>query len=509
MGKLFKPGVPFVNNLKDTDTIVVFGEFDEIESQISVLDFKTTVGGSTQVGITTLVVADNGNDLTAVKGDSSFPYKTLIAAKNAANSGDTILVMPGLYPLTQAAFDATPGSGNAQKKAASLWKDGIDWYFNAGAVVSLQTDITTGAGIFHNIIDGGEICNVYGEGDFVWGGAAFVTNNTNSYIINVDSADIECNFNANLCDGGEHEFPITTGGKLFDVRIRTLKNGKGGCILVSGNNNKNSDTFNYHVGRIESIMTAAAISDSKDFGSTIKVLGGNGTTSFGRYKFNFEFGTIIENHKAANEEGSLFHFSSAEIKCQINGKYAENTRTGSLAAELITTRGSSSAHSMTIQLHIDKCIADSLASTGGLIVTHCDSSNGVRNQVYITGTYECLDGPVVSDNSSGATNNNAEDYVINATLIGHLGPVVNVVKANSNFTLSGRIVNKEAAATGDGIAITIAATGLKLKQLDIFCENASAVSIAGSTATSIEASSLSANRAKEANVTLTAPTLVE
>jgi hypothetical protein len=63
------------------------------------------------------VDAVNGNDSLAVRGRLSVPFKTLSAAKNAAVSGDTMLVLPGTY--------------NDQ----DLAKDGVNWHFIIGASV--------------------------------------------------------------------------------------------------------------------------------------------------------------------------------------------------------------------------------------------------------------------------------------------------------------------------------------------------------------------------------------
>lgn len=50
----------------------------------------------------------NGNNATAVRGDSAFPYLTVNAAIAAALSGDTIVVRPGIYTVT--AFSMPAGA---------------------------------------------------------------------------------------------------------------------------------------------------------------------------------------------------------------------------------------------------------------------------------------------------------------------------------------------------------------------------------------------------------------
>lgn len=63
----------------------------------------------------------NGNDGMAVRGRMTVPFKTLGAAKTAAASGDTIVVLPGEY------------------NAKDLLKNGVNWHFLPGAVVRYTT----------------------------------------------------------------------------------------------------------------------------------------------------------------------------------------------------------------------------------------------------------------------------------------------------------------------------------------------------------------------------------
>jgi len=67
---------------------------------------------------TTLLVAVNGDDSNAVRGSTTQPYQTIAAAKNAAQTGDTIQVNPGVYA-----------------EAGNLLKNGVNYYFSPGAVV--------------------------------------------------------------------------------------------------------------------------------------------------------------------------------------------------------------------------------------------------------------------------------------------------------------------------------------------------------------------------------------
>jgi hypothetical protein len=80
------------------------------------------------------VDAVNGVDALAARGRMTIPFKTLTAAKNAAASGDTIIVLPGTYP------------------EKNLLKNGVNWHFFTGAKVSYSG--SDGGGIFDTGPDG-------------------------------------------------------------------------------------------------------------------------------------------------------------------------------------------------------------------------------------------------------------------------------------------------------------------------------------------------------------------
>lgn len=63
-------------------------------------------GAGTLWGNCLFVDIVNGNDATAVRGDSAFPYLTVNAAITAALSGDTIVVRPGTYTVTSFSMPA-------------------------------------------------------------------------------------------------------------------------------------------------------------------------------------------------------------------------------------------------------------------------------------------------------------------------------------------------------------------------------------------------------------------
>ncbi len=68
-----------------------------------------------------MVEPNTGDDGQGSRGQYGKPFATLAAAKAAAVSGDTIVVYPGSYSVTQ-----------------SIAKDGVNWHFMAGATVTFS-----------------------------------------------------------------------------------------------------------------------------------------------------------------------------------------------------------------------------------------------------------------------------------------------------------------------------------------------------------------------------------
>lgn len=110
------------------------------------IDFARLPAGLTTT-TNVLWVSTGGNDGTGTADRSDKPFLTLGAAKAAASSGDTVIVLPGSYTVT-----------------ASLAKNGVNWHFTAGASVSMADDSST-AGIWD---DGGSSMtfSVTGAGTF-------------------------------------------------------------------------------------------------------------------------------------------------------------------------------------------------------------------------------------------------------------------------------------------------------------------------------------------------------
>ena len=102
---------------------------------------------SVRVGNMLWVDAVNGNDSTGTRGKAYLPFLSCGAAKAAASSGDTILVLPGTY------------------NEKNLAKNGVNWFFFPGAVVAFNG---TGTGGIFDTATAGVTCSftVSGSGVF-------------------------------------------------------------------------------------------------------------------------------------------------------------------------------------------------------------------------------------------------------------------------------------------------------------------------------------------------------
>ena len=114
----------------------------------------------------TLFVDPNGNDSTAVKGDLHKPYQNIYAAKSAATSGDTIYVLPGTWTYDNS--NANGNFWNNKQSQMNLWKNGITYYFSAGAKIVVYNQTDTGQDLYMIKPNGNqfETCTILGHLDY-------------------------------------------------------------------------------------------------------------------------------------------------------------------------------------------------------------------------------------------------------------------------------------------------------------------------------------------------------
>jgi hypothetical protein len=108
----------------------------------------------------------------AVRGRMTVPFKTLVAAKDKATIGDTIIVLPATYYET-----------------ANLAKNAVNWHFLPGATV--ENDSSTSDGIFNTGAVGSSCAfQVTGHGVFIL--SEDTTENLIKLAYSSDNISIEC-----------------------------------------------------------------------------------------------------------------------------------------------------------------------------------------------------------------------------------------------------------------------------------------------------------------------------
>ena len=90
----------------------------------------------------------NSRELTDSKYDLSKPFQTVQAAADAAASGDVIVVWPGAYSNEQ-----------------DLLKNGVNYYFHNGAIVTQDAGITNP--LFADSVSAAVSCEIRGYGSFI------------------------------------------------------------------------------------------------------------------------------------------------------------------------------------------------------------------------------------------------------------------------------------------------------------------------------------------------------
>lgn len=108
--------LPMVNPAPDTVSLSVYGDGTPGELPSPLAPSPNIV--SINTNNTLWVDQDFGNDGIAMRERMDRPYRTLTAAKNAAQSGDLVHVRPGTFTEN------------------NLMKAGVNWYFEQGAIIN-------------------------------------------------------------------------------------------------------------------------------------------------------------------------------------------------------------------------------------------------------------------------------------------------------------------------------------------------------------------------------------
>lgn len=174
------------------------------------------VGGAIASNVV-VIDASNGDDATGVKGNASKPFKTGLAGELAAVSGDVLHFLSGTY------LDVNMG------------KDGIIYYFDAGAKMSNLVD--TDPSTFSDAGKGDIQFKIFGDGHFVherhWN-----VNNWNIEIITLENnskVDAEGYKFENIGDDGG-VFKVFNGSGEINVQADEIFSGSGIVSSTSSSN---------------------------------------------------------------------------------------------------------------------------------------------------------------------------------------------------------------------------------------------------------------------------------
>ncbi len=161
---------------------------------------------STEVPIGNLLWVDavNGVDAAAVRGRMTIPFRTLAAAKNAAVSGDTIVVLPGLHTTSE-----------------QLAKAGVNWHFMNGATT---TSSMTGNSLF--VVNSAMNFRVTGAGYFNVGGGGL-------HILEVTNSSADVFFQGEKIHGTKSAIKMTAGASVV-VAADWINGDESSAIEASG-----------------------------------------------------------------------------------------------------------------------------------------------------------------------------------------------------------------------------------------------------------------------------------
>ncbi len=158
-----------------------------------------------------IFVTQNGNDTTAVVGNMSKPFATLESASQAATTGSTIFVYPGMYTV---------------EASYNLALAGVDYYFYPNTTVSKST-----AGDMFTMPAGTQGCNVYGQADFILGSSAgsLVQGNytNNNYNYEFECRDIFSDSSTAIVD------TFTADDHVSNWKFRVMSSSAGGGFSQS------------------------------------------------------------------------------------------------------------------------------------------------------------------------------------------------------------------------------------------------------------------------------------
>jgi hypothetical protein len=436
------------------------------------LPLSTGLEGSLPNYGNVLFVSENGDDSIAEKGKIDKSWGTLTQAAQAAQSGDIIRVMTGTYTITDEEIAAV---GTALD--ATLFKDGVTWYFEPKSVLVNGASETNPYRPFHTETNG-ESCTVLGYMEYIGQDETINETYNGSFTpFLILANDVNFYFECQDIDTGRH------GGGLGNVvgnNINIIVKCKGTWTHRAGTgwyNGNEGDTNN---------MSAIL-----DFNQIISIedpaygIDGYGTPIFyptgtdSRISITVKDCYATETDGVASSQAREGQFLSTQyltrsqltIKCN-NYKNDYSVAVNDSILWLRTV-------DCDISIHFDSCIADKLYY--GVISLYNQNSTAETqpSRIKITGSYVGLDKPCITDlgHYGSAAIRNDDQVKVHAHLRSENSEVVRMDRAAADFELSGEIRCDWDNVSGHGIVLDAVGANIRLRDLEIVCANASADAI--------------------------------
>jgi hypothetical protein len=259
----------------------------------------------------------NGNDLLAVRGRLTVPFKSLTAAKEAAEDGDTILVLPGTY------------------YEHNLLKDGVNWHFLPGASV---VHVGAGAGAIFDTssygTNGPVDCSITGLGVF-----EDQSGSASGHVVHSAANGSALSIEARRLIGSNAACIKTSNsssGSLFiDVRY-DIHGGSTDCIAIQGGAPSNIIRAHslYTSGQHCVYVTDGAVqltAHTMQSGSdpAVSVEGGSGATVIRAFDILAGSAPAVY-HDAANAD---LHIFGARVRSNGSGEYGRAVEIGSSSSD--------------------------------------------------------------------------------------------------------------------------------------------------------------------------------
>ena len=300
------------------------------------------------------VDAVNGNDSTGVRGRLQLPFLTLGAAKTAAVSGDTIVVLPGNY------------------SEKNLAKSGVNWHFFNGAVVNYSGAV--GGGIFDT--------NTFGSACtfMVSGNGVFKVTSEPSPVPLVKSGFGGDNIKID-CDRIEAIGSALDAAGTVLIRCNEMKSTSAACVTAF-----TSANVTIHANKISS-SGGHAVEIS---GGTSEIIARWISSSAGK-GIRFVAGTLyVAAHEISSSTDYALEYNSAySTLCRIHNARLVSTAVGGLGKAVYVTSGSGNLRFVSCALvgtSPATVSIDAAAATTVLLYGECVANFAKGANVTVTGS---------------------------------------------------------------------------------------------------------------------------